>query len=183
MQVRKLLAQARMLYDDPQLPFARAATQEGWRTGFASGAEWMRLVMTHIRGANIPVVQAPYNTLGLFKYGLASLCALGYMTLTIWADWWLLLPGFILVFYAIEAQMVFLFPLVIDGCPQPLAESLAWTRRGGGTLRVMSTVMPVAAVMLLGGFVGGGFIRSWSLGCLAIVLWYEDLRNVEYRLA
>lgn len=179
----ELLTQARIIYDDAQLPFAHAATHKGWQTGFASGAEWMRLVMEHIRGVNIPSVQVPYNALGLLKYGLASLCAIGYIALTVWANWWIILPGFVPVFYAVEAQMVFLFPLAIDGCSHPLTDSRAWTKRAGGTLSVMGTVMPLAVVMLLGGFVGGGFIRSWALGCLAVALWYEELRGVEHRLA
>ena len=40
----------------------------------------------------------------------------------------------------------------------------------------MATVMPLAAVMLAGGFLGRGFVRSWCLGCLAVCLWYEHLR-------
>jgi hypothetical protein len=31
--------------------------------------------------------------------------------------------------------------------------------------------------MLLGGLAGRGFVRSWCLGCLAVCLWYEDLRT------
>ncbi len=41
----------------------------------------------------------------------------------------------------------------------------------------MRVVLTLAAVMLLGGFVRHGFVRSWCLGCLAICLWYEDLRG------
>ena len=35
--------------------------------------------------------------------------------------------------------------------------------------------MQLAAVMLLGGCIGRGFVRSWCVGCLAICIWYEDL--------
>jgi predicted MPP superfamily phosphohydrolase len=31
--------------------------------------------------------------------------------------------------------------------------------------------------MLFGGLVGRGFLRCWCLGCLAVCLWYEDLRS------
>jgi len=41
----------------------------------------------------------------------------------------------------------------------------------------MKTVLPLAAMMLLGGFVGRGFVRSWCLGCLAVLIWYERLRT------
>jgi predicted MPP superfamily phosphohydrolase len=36
--------------------------------------------------------------------------------------------------------------------------------------------MPIAASMILGGFLGRGFLRSWCVGCLAILVWYERLR-------
>jgi predicted MPP superfamily phosphohydrolase len=80
-------------------------------------------------------------------------------------------------FYAVEAQLVFLFPLVLDGAERPLIASRAWTVRAGGTIAVMAVVLPLALTMLGGGFVGRGFVRSWCLGCLAICLWYEDLRT------
>jgi hypothetical protein len=41
-------------------------------------------------------------------------------------------------------------------------------------------VIPLAAVMLFGGVVGRGFVRSWCLGCLAVVVWYEDLRRAAH---
>ena len=81
------------------------------------------------------------------------------------------------LFYAAEAQCVFLVPLALDGHARPFRTARAWTVRAGGTLRVMAAVMPVAATMLFGGFVGRGFLRSWCLGCLAICVWYEDLRE------
>lgn len=183
MGARELLAQAQTLYDDPALPFAAMAAREGWKTGFASGADWMRAVMAHVRAEGIPAHTASFNALGIFKYGLASLGALMYLIAIAAAGWWPLLPGFVLVFYAIEAQMVFLFPLTIDGYPDTLRQSLAWTGRAGGTVRVMTTVMQLAVVMLFGGFFGRGFLRSWALGCIAVVLWYEELRRAAIRFA
>lgn len=182
MRARKLITRASTLYDDPLLPFARSA-QDGWRGGFASGADWMRLVMQTLRNIPISCVTAPYNVLGIFKYGIAAICALIYGAIVIAAGWWILLPGCALVFYAVEAQMVFLFPLAIEGHAQPLRNSLRWTRRAGGTLPVMATVMQLAVVMLFGGFLGRGFVRSWALGCLSVVLWYEELRDAETRFA
>ena len=41
----------------------------------------------------------------------------------------------------------------------------------------MLTVIRLASVMLFGGFLGGGFLRSWCLGCLAVAVWYEELRG------
>ena len=80
------------------------------------------------------------------------------------------------VFYAVEAQMVFLIPLALDGAACPLREARRWTRRAGGTRAVAGVVMPLAAAMLLGGLAGRGFLRCWCLGCLAVCIWYEELR-------
>ena len=88
-----------------------------------------------------------------------------------WTGRYLSWPLAILAFYAVEAQMVFLFPLALDGCATPLRGSLALTRRAGGTLKVMGTVLPIAWHML-----SGASLRSWCHGCLAIVLWYEAIR-------
>ena len=43
----------------------------------------------------------------------------------------------------------------------------------------MRVVLALAFTMLFGGLVGRGFLRSWCLGCLAVCLWYEDLRNAS----
>ncbi|MSR56629.1 MAG: hypothetical protein EXS05_03015 [Planctomycetaceae bacterium] len=73
--------------------------------------------------------------------------------------------------------MVFLFPLTLDQTPQPWRKSRQLTVESGGTLAVMGTVLPLAAVMLFGGLAGRGFVRSWCLGCLAVCIWYEELRK------
>lgn len=178
MKAVKLLQQATLLYDDPSTGLKILAEQQAWQTGFSSGAEWMRFAMSQLRGQDIPVTNLPYQQVGLLKYGLASLGASVYLGLFIRLEWWLLLPGFILVFYALEVQTVFLFPLAIDGADHLFAESRRWTAHAGGTCKAMQVVMPIASVMLLGGFFGQGFIRAWALGCLAIVIWYEQVRQV-----
>ncbi|HBE56424.1 MAG TPA: hypothetical protein DEG17_10470 [Cyanobacteria bacterium UBA11149] len=73
--------------------------------------------------------------------------------------------------------MVFLFPITLDRMANPFRTSQEWTKRAGGTIAAMQIVLVLAAVMLFGGFVGQGFIRCWCLGCLAVVLWYEELRQ------
>jgi predicted MPP superfamily phosphohydrolase len=136
----------------------------------------MRLALETVRGIPCPPQRGGYGRLGFTKYGLAAAAAL------LWAGaaWALRLPLLaplaVVVFYAIEAQMVFLFPLALDGSVRPFRTARAWTRRAGGTLAVLRVVLPLASVMLLGGLVGRGFGRCWCLGCLAVCLWYEDLR-------
>lgn len=173
----QLLAEARKLYDDPRLPFADGAANDGWRNGFSSGAEWMRLVLSHVRGGVAPQGSASFQRLGLIKYGLASSAALAWLAFVIITRIWPLFILLVPVFYAVEAQMVFLFPLALDGHSNLFRASRRWTSRAGGTWHVMWTVIGLAVTMLLGGFVGRGFIRSWALGCLGVLLWYEKLRK------
>ncbi|MBN8226149.1 hypothetical protein JYK02_01350 [Corallococcus macrosporus] len=80
-------------------------------------------------------------------------------------------------FYAVEVQGLFLFPVAIDGAPHPWRTARAMLRDVGGTPGAMGTVGVLASVMLLGGLAGRGQVRCWCLGCLAVVLWYEDLRT------
>lgn len=170
-----LLAQAAVLYDAAESPLRRTAFSAAWG-GFTSGAGWMRLALETIPRISCLSTEVSFQRLGLIKYGLAVWTAL------IWAfaAWvfgfpWLV-PLSVLVFYAVEAQMVFLFPVAIDGGMKPFSEAWLWTKRAGGTISVMRVVLPLAFTMLLGGFAGRGFIRSWCLGCLAVCLWYVKLR-------
>ncbi len=172
-----LLARAAGLYDaDGRLQ--TTIRQAGG--GFRSGVEWMSRALTVIRGQ--PPAPAPQprcaQTLGIVKYGLASGAALLWVAGALFVNVYLI-PLAILVFYAVEAQMVFLFPLVLDGSVRPFRDARRWTRRAGGTLAVMRAVLPLACAMLCGGFFGRGFVRCWCLGCLAVCLWYEDLRLAE----
>lgn len=182
MQALKLLQQARQIYDNPDFSFADQAKNQGWRHGFASGADWMRSAMSHYRVTPIPPNSANYHYYGTLKYGLSTIGALVVIGFASWSRMWLLLPLVVLVFYAIEAQMVFLFPLLIDGYSNPIKQSYQWTIRAGGTIPVMVTVMQLASVMLFGGLIGQGFVRSWALGCLSICIWYEELRHATDRV-
>jgi hypothetical protein len=137
----------------------------------------MRLAMETSRRQQCPPTAFNFQMLGLIKYGLASGVALLWaVACCVWYTEWLL-PLAAVAFYLVEAQMVFLFPLALDGSSRPFADALVWTRRAGGTTAVMRVVVPLACTMLFGGLVGRGFLRSWCLGCLAVCLWYEELRK------
>ncbi|MBZ4417780.1 hypothetical protein K8638_14910 [Myxococcus sp. RHST-1-4] len=86
------------------------------------------------------------------------------------------LPLAVPAFYAVEVQGLFLFPLALDGVAHPWRGSRRLLLEAGGTLSAVGTVLVLAAVMLFGGLAGRGWIRCWCLGCLAVVLWYEELR-------
>jgi len=118
-----------------------------------------------------------FNTLGTIKYGLSSAAALVCLVAAVWFEQPLLAALIVPAFYAVEAQFVFLFPLALDETPHLWLHSRQLTVAGGGTLAVMGTVLPLAAVMLFGGLAGRGFVRSWCLGCLAVCIWYEEIRQ------
>ena len=178
---RTLLRRAAAVYDEPGGVLARAAGPAAWG-GFAAGASWMRHAMEKLRGAPLrspPPSAAYFQYLGVVKYAAASLAAV-FCAVSAWSVGWPALAVFAVpIFYAVEAQGVFLFPLALDGEARPFRAARRWTVRAGGTLRVMAVVMPIAATMLFGGFVGRGFLRSWCLGCLAICVWYESLRAAD----
>lgn len=145
--------------------------------GFAAGAQWMAKALSVVRGNAVTVPELPWNRMGIAKYG-AALLAMSFGVLAAAATGRLLLLVFApLLFYAVEAQFVFLFPILLDGSGTPWRDSLRFTRRAGGTISVMTTVMPIAVVMLFAGVAQRGFVRGWCLGCLAIVLWYEKLKS------
>jgi hypothetical protein len=174
--VRDLLTRAAELYDAPGSPLRTAAAGAALG-GFSSGAEWMRLALETLRGRPCPLSAFNYQRLGLIKYGVASGVALLWAVASCnWNVPWLV-PLAAVAFYAVEAQMVFLFPLALDGSSRPFDAAWRWTRRAGGILAVMRVVVPLACTMLFGGLAGRGFLRCWCLGCLAVCLWYEDLRN------
>ncbi len=176
-RVRDLLRRARQVYDDACCPL-RPAAVSAWRSAFASGGRWMQAALAHLRGAPLPSPVSGLNGLGVVKYGLASAAALLSATAIVLSGLpWPLLALCGLAFYAVEAQLVFLFPLALDGSVHPFREARCWTVRAGGTLSVMAVVLPLAGVMIFGGLVRQGFVRSWCLGCLAVCIWYEDLRR------
>src|SRR5438045_8063819 len=124
-RVRVLLSRAAALFDAPYSPLREAASRAG-RRGFTSGAAWMPLALETVRGVPCPLQGPGYGRLGLLKYGLAAAAAL------LWAGgaWALglswLTPFAVLVFYAVEAQLVFLFPLALDGGARPFRTARAW---------------------------------------------------------
>jgi hypothetical protein len=176
MQANDLLRKARVLYDDAGTGLARQAGG-AWRWGFVSGAEWMRSALAQLRNTPPAGPTRGFNRLGIIKYGLSSAAALACLTAAVWLEQPLLAVLLVPAFYAVEAQFVFLFPLALDQTPHVWRRSRQLTLASGGTLAVMGTVLPLAAMMLFGGLAGRGFVRSWCLGCLAVCIWYEELRN------
>src|ERR1043165_4513087 len=176
MSAGSLLREAGAIFDAAENGLARRA-RFAWRTGFDSGGRWMCEALATLRGETATMPVTNLSALGMIKYGMAIVASLMATVMILWRQQYWALPLGVFVFYAVEAQMVFLFPLAIDGRTRVFRESLAWTSRAGGTWRVMCIVLPIAGTMLFGGLAGRGFIRSWCVGCLAVVVWYEHLRQ------
>lgn len=173
-----LLERAARLYDAPGSPLPRQAAL-AWRGGFRGGAAWMAGALALVRGQAVRAELPGAWTWGGVKYAAALGAALGTWALAVRVG----LPhavGLVLAvpaFYAVEVQGLFLFPAALDGAARPWRSARALLRKAGGTLSAMGTVGLLALVMLFGGLAGHGVVRCWCLGCLAVVLWYEDLRE------
>jgi len=174
---RRLLTQAAGLFDSPDNWLASSG-RTAWRTGFASGGRWMREALELLRKQPVAGSVVDLNRLGILKYVLACSAAFVWLLVVMYWRRPLLAVFGVPVFYLVEAQMVFLFPLALDGSPHPFRDARRWTRQAGGTVAVLRVILPVAAMMLFGGLLGRGFVRSWCLGCLAVCIWYERLRQL-----
>ena len=162
---KALLRDAERLLDDrPELLEAAAQSR-----GPEDCARWMARAL-----GRSPKARGAGRWL-LIKYVLAGLGAAPALIASATLDMPALALLFVPLFYAIEAQMVFLLPVTLEGAPRPLLAARAQTRAAGGTWAVMRVVMPIAASMLAGGLLGRGFLRAWVVGCLAVCLWYTRL--------
>ncbi|HBE21472.1 MAG TPA: hypothetical protein DDW51_28735, partial [Cyanobacteria bacterium UBA11367] len=144
-----LLRQAAALYDDPNLPFAQEA-KKAWQGGFYSGAGWMELVLSQLRHQPQRPVPKCLQGFGIIKYTLTTIAALPILGFAIATQIYPLIILSIPAFYAVEVQMVFLFPITLDRMANPFRTSQEWTKRAGGTIAAMQIVLVLAAVMLFG---------------------------------
>lgn len=172
--LRLLWAEAARLYDEPSNGL-RAASQAAVLRGFEGGAGWMRSAMGVVRGS-APMGRARFGWLGVRKYGCACLASLLVLA-ALWQLGALAVLAAILAFYAVEARLLFVFPLALDGEQAPFAASRQLAGRSLQPGVATARVMTIAARMVFGGIAKGEFLRSWCVGCLAVVLWYEDARR------
>lgn len=143
--------------------------------GFGGGARWMHQAMRIVGWSLPPFADETAHTIrGLAKYLTCILAAaVGVGACLGSGFWWVapLLGGFL--FYMVEAQMVFLFPVVLAGSRSPWCRSYALTLAAGGTWQVMRTVMPIAFRMMTGFVRPDGSVGTWCRGCLSIVIWHR----------
>lgn len=172
---RPLLRDAAALRDaHPRL--LRAA---GPVRSFHDGARWMRLAMRTVRGRRVPWIKRSLERVGWRKYATCGGLTLAFAALMIGLRVSWLLPLCVPCFYLLEVRRVFDVPLAIDG--QSPLDNHALLASSGGVVRRVFTVMTLAAVMCFGGLAGRGFVRSWCLGCAAVVIWYERVRDDRMR--
>ena len=157
--------------DESRLPRVEGPVW-GW---FALGGGWMRATLEAVRAEPVAARPVDFTRLGAAKYALAGLPAL--LAAGLLSGSLALAAASVLVFYAAESRLVFLFPAAIDGSASPFSDSRRLAGKAGGPWRLMRIVMGLAAVMLLGGLCTGRFLRCWALGCAAVVLWYERTRD------
>jgi hypothetical protein len=137
----------------------------------------MAQALASVRGEP-PTLPGPgAATAGLLKYGASTLAGALAATLCARLHWSAAVVGGVVAFYAAEAQGVFVFPGLAAGSSAPWRESRGLVVSAGGTAAVMARTVLIAVVMLFGGVAGRGFLRSWCVGCLAVVIWYERLRR------
>ena len=165
MSARRLLRAGIARYDRGDL-----VPRSDERTGFGGGARWMARAMGQTLDAAGTQRAARLATL---KYGAALTAALVCGALASRLHLVAGLVAFVLAFYAVEVQGLFLLPLVVKGTPHPLSRSRSLVAASGGTARAVLAVLPIAAWMIFAG-VGRGFVRAWCEGCLAVIVWYEE---------
>ncbi len=169
MNYRQLINAARIHLS--QYPGCVATTAPG--SLFTSGGRWMQQKLCELRGTDAPAAQPiAFTAYGILKYGLslaaffAAAVALG--TVSYW-----LAPLAVIVFYIVEAHFLFLFPLLMDNSPKPVWASIRLTYKVG-LARAVVTVMPIGFFMVAGLLNFNNPFRCWHIGCMAVVIWYED---------
>ncbi|MDO6432784.1 hypothetical protein Q4E93_19410 [Flavitalea sp. BT771] len=154
------------------------APVSGPMTMFPGGARWMYDRLNELDGGAIRPFdpEINYTLMGYLKYGI---CLTGASL----ACWWslqydpFLLPLSILVFYLLEVQFLFLFPLLIDGAKQPILSGIREVLRIG-VIRCLLTVIPLSIFMMTGLLRRKNNFHHWYIGCLSILIWYKhEVRN------
>lgn len=145
------------------------------RDGFRGGARWMARAMgTTLDDSRVERAAR----LGMLKYGASLGTAVLAATIACRLHVIAGAFAFVLAFYAVEVQGLFLVPLVVRGEARPFARSRALMLSAGGTARAVAAVLPIAAWMIFAGL-RRGFARAWCEGCLAVVAWFEELEGAR----
>ena len=146
---------------------------------FKHGAQWMADALAQLRGHPLPEIpETNFGIYGYGKYGISTLAMLLTAFIAIYFDQIYLIPLAVVTFYLVEIQFLFLFPVLVDRKKAPIRTSLRLTRQAG-YLRTLCTVIPIATFMILGGLGRTTVKEAWLVGCMAILIWYEEVVNEE----
>lgn len=144
-----------------------------------AAVDWMRLALETLRGRACPPL-APVAAAALSQKYLASIAAgsLVYaLARRVGAPRVSALGLGALGFYAVEVQGVFAVACALDGSTRPLEDSRARLAAQGGTLGGLTRVLPIAAHMLTPFLRGETLLRAWCTGCVAVLVWYDEVRS------
>jgi hypothetical protein len=145
---------------------------------FELGAKWM---FDHLNKGEINKEKhfnssTNYFTYGLLKYGSCIFAFLLSVFLFAKLNYYLL-PLSIIVFYLVEIHFLFLFPLLIDNAEKPIWTSIKLTYKMC-ILKSLVTIIPIGFYMVFGLFNLKAPFYNWYVGCLAIIIWYQnEVRN------
>jgi len=113
---------------------------------------------------------------GLLKYGISFFVFLFSAYLFLKVNLFLL-PLSIIIFYLAEVHFLFLFPILIDNAENPIWTSIKQTYKTG-ILTTLTTVIPIGFFMVFGLLNFKDPFRNWYVGCLSIIIWYQnEIRN------
>jgi hypothetical protein len=144
---------------------------------FGDGANWMRFWMLELRpnARFIQISAWKFTGYGMLKYAI-SLLFFGTFALLFYQIQPFLAFFSVFSFYFVEVHFLFLFPLLIENKKNPICESIKMTYQIG-LFNAIKTVMLIAFFMLIGLFNFKNPLKNWHIGCLAVVLWYEEITN------
>jgi hypothetical protein len=145
---------------------------------FGLGAKWMYDKLNEYDTAkNIQFDQSiNFFAYGLLKYAI-SLLAFLFSALLFCNINHMLLPVSVILFYLVEVHFLFLFPILIDNIKKPVRVSIKQTYKTG-LLTTLINVIPIGFYMVFGLLNFKDPLRNWYVGCLAILIWYQnEIRN------
>jgi hypothetical protein len=145
---------------------------------FQAGAKWMAEKMNDLEHQKKVFIDAgtSFNVYGYFKYGVCIIAFLVSFFFFLNKNV-LFTPISVLIFYFFEVHFLFLFPLLIDKVPNPIQKSIQITHQIG-VFCAMIIVIRIAFFMLYGILNLKNPFKNWHIGCLCIIIWYQDeVRN------
>ena len=147
------------------------------RNIFSYGAKWMYDELNKLENKNIAFnFSTNYTLYGILKYSICAV-AMIFSSILFFKINPILVPFSILIFYFFEVHFLFLFPILIDNIKNPIRTSIRQTYKIG-VLKLAWIVIPIACFMIAGLFSLKNPFRNWYIGCLAILLYYQDeVRN------